>query len=553
MKNIDTTISKEKFNFVNSGEMLHDVKLDTKPVSYMRDAMRRFAKNKASVVAAVIIALMFLYAIFVPIFSPFSVSFRDPYYITVLPKSRLFSAMGANFWDGCRNMDNTQTYFEMYYGINQETGLQAIKNDKYTSYEVTQTLDSGTVWNSLRYKFRLDSYYKLGCIYMNVTNEAYQAMQAYQDKTGNRILYPVVSAKDRLTKVLDGISMGSGAQFNGDDGYFWYKIDPASLKKVGTSFQPLALKDENGNFINNYRKYSGLDKDGLPWDGYNSAMLMDDEVAAGERLYDYGIRNQGGYEVRINYYEYFKYIHADDGIGAPMFLFGTNGVGQDIFTCLASGAQFSFLLAIFVAAINMLVGAIYGAIEGYYGGATDMIMERISDILGGIPMMIVIVLIRLHLREAGTSPAVLPIVSVFLAFFATGWIGTAGTVRMQFYRFKNQEYVLAARTLGANDRRIMLKHIFPNSLGTIVTSSVLVIPGVIFSESSLSYLGIIDLSSSNITSVGSMLANSQAFMTSYPHVMLFPALFISLLMLSFNLFGNGLRDAFNPSLRGTEG
>ena len=128
----------------------------------------------------------------------------------------------------------------------------------------------------------------------------------------------------------------------------------------------------------------------------------------------------------------------------------------------------------------------------------------------------------------------------------------ASTVRMQFYRFKNQEYVLAARTLGANDWRVIWKHIFPNTLGTIITGSILVIPGVIFSESSLTYLGIVNLESSTITSVGTMLGNGRDYFTSYPHIILFPALFIALLEISFNLFGNGLRDAFNPSLRGTE-
>ena len=127
-----------------------------------------------------------------------------------------------------------------------------------------------------------------------------------------------------------------------------------------------------------------------------------------------------------------------------------------------------------------------------------------------------------------------------------------GRTRMQFYRFKNQEYVLAARTLGAKDWRIMFKHIFPNSLGTLVTSCVLIIPGMIFSETSLSYLGIINLNSGSLTSVGTLLANGQPYLVTYPHMILFPAVFISLLMLSFNLFGNGLRDAFNPSLRGTE-
>ena len=128
----------------------------------------------------------------------------------------------------------------------------------------------------------------------------------------------------------------------------------------------------------------------------------------------------------------------------------------------------------------------------------------------------------------------------------------AARTRMQFYRFKNQEYVLVARTLGAKDSRIMFKHIFPNAIGTLITGSVLVIPSVIFSETSLSYLGIIDLNTSSITSVGTLLAKGQEHLFTHSHIIIWPAIFISLLMLSFNLFGNGLRDAFNPSLRGTE-
>ena len=129
----------------------------------------------------------------------------------------------------------------------------------------------------------------------------------------------------------------------------------------------------------------------------------------------------------------------------------------------------------------------------------------------------------------------------------------AATTRMQFYRYKNQEYVLAARTLGAKNTRIMFKHIFPNAIGTLVTSCALVIPSMIYSETNLSYLGIINLEAGNITSVGTMLAAGQRDMLVAPYVALFPAIFLVLLMLSFNLFGNGLRDAFNPSLRGSEG
>ena len=111
---------------------------------------------------------------------------------------------------------------------------------------------------------------------------------------------------------------------------------------------------------------------------------------------------------------------------------------------------------------------------------------------------------------------------------------------------------MAARTLGARDRRIIWKHIFPNSLGTIITSSALVIPSVIFSESMLSFLGIVNLGSKEMTSLGTLLSDASAIWTEYPHLMVFPAIVISLLMICFNLFGNGLRDAFNPSLRGVE-
>ena len=211
------------------------------------------------------------------------------------------------------------------------------------------------------------------------------------------------------------------------------------------------------------------------------------------------------------------------------------------------GLRLSLLFSVCIFAINFILGAMYGAIEGYYGGTPDLVMEFIVYVLSGVPFIVVSTLFQIHLAaKVGAIP------SLLFAFVLTGWIGTAGLVRTQFYRFKNQEYVMAARTLGAKDRRIIWKHIFPNTLGTIITSSVLAIPGVIFSESMLTYLGIVNLNSKTSTSLGTVLAQAEGTWTEKPHVMLFPALFISLLMICFNLFGNGLRDAFNPSLRGTE-
>ena len=310
--------------------------------------------------------------------------------------------------------------------------------------------------------------------------------------------------------------------------------------------------DENGRIIPNYWKYEAGEESSLIPE-YNSLRIEGENGVTEDGkqyFYSYGRKVDGGIEVRTEYYEYYIYQHNEvlkDGIKEPTFWFGTTQTGKDIFACLAYGARFSFVFATVVAACNFIVGVIWGSISGYFGGKIDLFMERISDILYAIPTMIVITLLKYHMGASSQT------LVLFISFFLTGWLGMAATTRMQFYRFKNQEYILAARTLGARDARIMFKHILPNGLGTIVTRIALVIPAMIYSETSLSYLGIINLEAGNTTSVGTLIAaGQQSIMANAGYVALFPCLFLVLLMLSFNLFGNGLRDAFNPSLRGTE-
>lgn len=299
---------------------------------------------------------------------------------------------------------------------------------------------------------------------------------------------------------------------NKDNANYWYEHDAKGIAK----------RDADGNVIPIYKK-DETSPDGLA----------------------YAASKMGGAQVqlRVNYYDWFTYINGQE----PCFLFGTDNLGHDILSRLASGARFSLMLSVIVSALNFLIGTIYGAIEGYYGGKADMVMERIVDVLYSIPYMVLFSLLQLRWgKEIGVVGALL------LAFVLTGWISVASTVRTQFYRFKGQEYVLAARTLGASDARIVARSILPNSLGTIITACVLMVHSVIFTESSLSYLGVLNLDSSTLTSVGTMLSNGQTALSTYPHAIFFPALFISLMMISFNLFGNGLRDALNPTLRGAE-
>ena len=509
-KNEYTNIPKELFEFAPRGEKIRDKKLDTKPIGYFKDAWIRFRKNKSSVAAACIILVLVIFAVVVPLVSPYTVEDRDGYYAKVLPRNQLLAPLGI--WDGCSTVTDTKAGYLYQKAIGMETGLEVVKS------EPTITVDSA---GKEQYKFKQDSYNKVGFVYVNMTAEEYAALQKYQDENQVQVIYPLSDNFD-----VSYSTGNAGANF-------WYKLKNETKYSSG---EPKL--DANGDYIPNY-KYS-TDKNAY---GYTSTMRIPADDGKDGRWCVYAFNNQTGYQVRVLYSEYYQYLNGHEA----NFLFGTNAYGQDIFTCLAAGARLSFLLALFVSAINLTIGAIYGSIEGYYGGATDIVMERISDILASVPFIVVVTLFKLHLAE---KVGILP--TLLFAYVLTGWVGTASRVRLQFYRFKGQEYILAARTLGAKDGRLMFKHIFPNSIGTIITGAVLTIPGVIFSESTLSYLGIINLQTSSLTSVGTLLSQGQGYLNTFPHIVLFPAIFISLLMISFNLFGNGLRDAFNPSLRGVE-
>ena len=219
--------------------------------------------------------------------------------------------------------------------------------------------------------------------------------------------------------------------------------------------------------------------------------------------------------------------------------FGTDMLGRDLFTRLWQGTRVSLLLGFGVGFMTIVMGLFLGAIQGYYGGKVDMIGQRLTEIILYIPFIPMAVLLILRFG-AGFS-------TLMLVFFITGWIGPAQGVRMQFYRFKGREYVLASRTMGASDFRLMFKYILPNAAGTLITSMILAVPGIIFGEAGLSFLGL-GIQAPH-PSIGMLLADGQSHLLQFPFMILFPAIVIVVLMLAFNLFGNGLRDAFDPSLR----
>lgn len=238
-------------------------------------------------------------------------------------------------------------------------------------------------------------------------------------------------------------------------------------------------------------------------------------------------------DVEVDYYKYTN--NSED-----KFWFGTDYLGRDLWTRLWRGSRISLLIGLISVATNVFIGIIYGSISGYYGGKIDMLMMRFAEIISAIPR---IVIITMFIMYFGTG-----LFSIIMALVVKGWVNTAIMVRSQFYRFKGREYVLAARTLGIKDMSLMFRHILPNSIGPIITASMIAIPAAIFSESFLAYIGL-GLQAPE-PSIGVLLAQGQKVLLNYPSQVVFPGILISVLMISFNLFANGLRDAFDPTLRG---
>ncbi|MBO4537377.1 MAG: ABC transporter permease, partial [Erysipelotrichaceae bacterium] len=412
-------IPKEKLRFAQLDAKLSDTKFEDKPIGYFHDAWIRFRKNKASVVATVIIILIVLFAFVVPVFTRNHMGVMDTYYAKKGPR-HTFLKESLGIADGGVTGSYSEVDFIRNVGIGvgaEDTDGKSVKSFKETFGTLYQPLNELISMeesvnkiskkSTIRFNAEFDCYLQVGFIYKSVTQKEYQNILDYQNATGLQILYPLVENNE----------------WNPDatDANYWYKCDkkynPVTVNEKGkatklTYSEDLVLednymRDDNGEVM--YWQYAGG-----------------------------GTFDTAHYKIRILYYNYYYYLHDF----FPNYIFGTDAQGYDLALRMAQGIQLSLLVAVGVSVINMVIGAIYGAIEGYYGGAVDLILERISDILSYVPFIIVMTLFQMHL-----AAKVGPIVSLLLGYVSIGWIGMAYRVRTQFYRFKTQEYVLAAHTL----------------------------------------------------------------------------------------------------------
>ena len=617
---------EDDFVLIQQDRQVKDRKLDTKPTTFFKDAMRRFRKNKASVAGSIILGILIILAILVPALSTCNITTVSTPEAFLAPE--LFEA-GTGFWDGTRK--STRIVYDMEKGVpalSDKYSVEAVKAaivnitvdaeptkiDAANPYGhggvVVLATDSAvenknSVMSSKAVNFDVKGEYKLDVVFSEEEGVANSEAGEYAVylKAGDDVFmlrdfsrdYSPLSADISQTLKEAGLdSLRAQIVFevkSAASNFQYVLIESAVVSALETvenaeDIAEVSFTDAS-DFVNEsdanslaYWSCTGrkgihnseiyycdyvLDTYALVYGDADlmtySATELNNWIDAGYCTYDYKVGPESfvklsddcpidvvesqtvmGITKKLSNITARGYGYRKLGYDEmPKFLFGTDAAGFDLFKRSFAGLRTSLILGVCTAVFCFTFGLIWGSVSGYFGGSIDLWMERFCEILGGVPWIVIVTLCILHLGNN--------FFTFILALCLTGWIGTAHRTRTQFYRFKGREYVLASRTLGASDIRLIFKHILPNSMGTIITASVLMVTSVIFSEATLAYL---NLGLQGLQSFGVMMSNNQKYLGVYPNLVIFPAAVMALMMISFNLFGNGLRDAFNPALKGSE-
>lgn len=609
----DIVLDDKSFQLQQKDTIIKDKSLMTKPTTFLKDAFRRFCKSKAAIVSSIILGVIVLLSLIIPVALPFDTTGATTSGMQYL-SPKLFPA-GTGFWDGTKkysdliydsstglpdgDFDSTailEGSLKTYAGTIENTPTKLasggyIRIASSGGSEYVWSASKASIDNSksvtLSYDVEngiLDNYGDVPFYISLVNNDGMEIRLVENSSEFGTKTDVDVSSKLKSYSSLDlsDLTLRVGFVSDKSETMLAVFLKSISVKNGGTEINAFTMNDANAALLNetfkkNSSNLSGLSKADIT---YCSFVYDSYQVAYGNVEYTYSesdIQNfvDKGYmkydfSVGVSSFEILDDLcpiievksqttkkiagvsvtevkvvvarYKQKGFASmPLHIFGTDANGIDMFKYVFEGLRNSLGVAILISAICFMFGLVFGAIEGYFGGTVDLLMERFVEVISNIPSIILITICVLHLGQN---------FGVFmLAMCITGWIGTSGITRTQFYRFKRREYVLASRSLGASDSRLIFHHILPNSMGTIITSSVLMIPSVIYSEATISYLGI---GLSGQSSLGNILSSNQVNISSNQYLLVFPSALLAIMLICFNLFGNGLRDAFNPSLKGSE-
>lgn len=319
-----------------------------------------------------------------------------------------------------------------------------------------------------------------------------------------------------------------------------YSVQDLEVVNIPPVMKVFDTPDRNGYlYITQNLKVLYVNPDGTLGDQLEKVR---EESDLGMTIYDYN-----GTEVGL-YYGQKPYVIADPATKViypqstmrnASYLLGTDSLGRDILTRLMYGVRVSLMVAFVAAAVNMVIGILYGGISGYLGGNADTVMMRVVDIINNIPLTLYVILIMVLLGSG--------LQSIIIALGSVYWVDMARVVRGQVLSLKQQEFVLAAKTIGSSAKTILFQHLIPNAMGSILVTVTMLIPSAIFMEAFLSFLGI--GLQPPLASLGTMCNDASANLRTCPYQLFIPALVICLIMFAFNFVGDGLRDALDPKLK----